>query len=211
MVGKSLPRRIWGIRQAGSRLSLLWYRLGGSPVPPPHPIKLYWLDCFRRAYCVEILIETGTYQGTTVEAMLEKFKQICTIELDPELWKIMHDKFSRYSHVRVIQGNSGHVLPAILASVSQRCLFWLDGHFSGPGTARGAVDSPIAKELDAIRSHHRNDHIILVDDARLFDGNNGYLTLEEIHSRLKEINPSYHVRVVDDIIQAYLPKPHRVG
>jgi hypothetical protein len=143
--------------------------------------------------------------------MLEKFKQICTIELDPELWKIMHDKFSRYPHVRVIQGNSGHVLPAILATVSQRCLFWLDGHFSGPGTARGAVDSPIAKELDAIRSHHRNDHIILVDDARLFSGNNGYLTLEDIHSRLKEINQGYHVRVVDDIIQAYLPKPNRVG
>lgn len=210
--GKSILRRIPGVGQAWLRWRqirvIACHRLAGSPVPPPHIIKLRWLRRFQKSYSLETLVETGTYKGTTVDAMLNQFQQIYSIELDYELWKRAHDRFLQYPHVHVVQGDSGEVLPTILASIFDRCLFWLDGHFSGGETARRAKDTPIVGELAAIRSHHREDHVILIDDARYFNGMNDYPTLDSVFSMLKEINPDYVIRVVDDMIQAYLLKPH---
>jgi hypothetical protein len=90
--------------------------------------------------------------------------------------------------------------------VPDQCLFWLDGHFSGEGTARGGEDTPIVTELNIIRSHQRNDHVILIDDARMFRGADGYPTLDHLFTLLKEINPAYIVDVADDIIRVRLPK-----
>ena len=172
----SLP----GVRHAWPRWTwirpLVYHRLAGSPVPPPHQVKV--------------------------------FEQIYTIELNYTLWKRAHDRFLKYPHVRVIQGDSGDVLPTILARTADRCLLWLDGHFSGGETARGRKDTPIVDELAAIRSHCRKDHIILIDDARLFEGPNSYPPVDTVTLMLRSINPEYAVRVVDDIIQAYLPRPH---
>lgn len=186
--------------------ALINHRLQGSPVPPPHLVKLYWLNCFRKSYSLRTLIETGTYYGTTVAAMIKLFEQIYTIELDYKLYTLARERFLKYPHVHVIQGDSGKVLPIVLENNPNRCLFWLDGHFSGDGTARGVKDTPIIEELAAIRSHYRKDHVILIDDARMFTGRNGYPTLKSIYSLLKDINSSYIVKVVDDIIQAFLPK-----
>lgn len=204
----SLP----GVRHAWPRWTwirpLVYHRLAGSPVPPPHQVKVYWLRWFQRSYALETLVETGTYEGTTVAALLNQFEQIYTIELNYTLWKRAHDRFLKYPHVRVIQGDSGDVLPTILARTADRCLLWLDGHFSGGETARGRKDTPIVDELAAIRSHCRKDHIILIDDARLFEGANSYPPLDTVTLMLRSINPEYAVRVIDDIIQAYLPRPH---
>ena len=209
---KSLLKRIPGVRQAWLQWrkirTIASYRLAGSPVPPPHLIKLRWLSRFQKSYYLGTLVETGTYHGTMVATMLNQFREIYTIELDYELWKRAHGRFLQYSHVHVVQGDSGEVLPTILTSIFDRCLFWLDGHFSGGETARGGTDTPIVEELAAICSHQRKDHVVLIDDARLFNGRNGYPTLDGVASMLKEINPDYTIRVVDDIIQAYLPKLH---
>lgn len=139
--------------------------------------------------------------------MLDHFEQIYTIELDHTWWERAHDRFCKYPHVQVIQGDSGKVLPAILPSISVRCLFWLDAHFSGGETARATKHPPIEEELAAIRSHSRKDHVILIDDARLFDGAGGYPALDSVILLLREINPEYAVEVVDDIIRAYLCNP----
>jgi hypothetical protein len=192
--------------QITARMGVAWdvlqYRLGRSMFPP-HTIKLRWIQYFGNACKVHTLVETGTYYGITVGAMLQRFEQIYTIELAAELSERAEKQFAGYPHVHVLPGNSAEVLPALLEVISEKCLFWLDGHYSGPGTARGSADSPIVGELSAIRKHPRNDHVILIDDARLFDGTNGYVTQQEAFSLLREINPRYTIRQRDDIIQAY--------
>ena len=207
LILRRILRRIPGIGQAYLQWrqirAVAYHRLAGSPTPPPHIIKLRWLRRFQQSYSIGTLVETGTCKGTTVAAMLNQFEQIYTIELYYQLWERAHGRFLQYPHVHVVQGDSGEVLSSILASIFDRCLFWLDGHFSGSQTARGAKDTPIVKELAAIRSHHRKDHVILIDDARCFNGMNDYPTLDSVFSMLKEINPDYTIRVVDDIIQAY--------
>ncbi len=192
--------------QLTDRMGVAWdvlqYRLGRLTLPP-HTVKLRWIEYFGKAYKAHTLVETGTYYGMTVEAMLRRFEQIYTIELAADLYERAEKQFAGYPHVHVLPGDSAEVLPALLEVISEKCLFWLDGHYSGSGTARGSADSPIIGELNAIRKHLRNDHVILIDDARLFDGTNGYLTQQEAFSLLREINPLYSVRQRDDIIQAY--------
>lgn len=206
---KSLLERVPGVRPAWRQFLLLRavvrHRLEGSPVPPPHIVKLRWLRRFQRSYALKTLVESGTYRGRTVAAMLDRFEQIYTIELDEVLWERACSRFAQYPHVHVVQGNSSDVLPSVLEAICVPCLFWLDGHYSGAGTAHGPQASPIIEELAAIRSHHRKDHVILIDDAREFSGRGGYPTLRVVRSLLKTINVDYIIRVVDDMIQACPP------
>lgn len=182
---------------------LLRHRLRGSPVPPPHDIKLYWLRQMQRRFAATVLVETGTYYGTTVAALLDTFDQVYTIELGEMFWQKAQNRFAAYPHVHVLQGNSGEVLPAVIAGITERCIFWLDGHYSGAETARADKDTPILEELAAIRRHVRNDHVILIDDARCFTGENSYPHPTEVCLLLKEMNPSYRVRIIDDMMQAF--------
>ena len=57
-----------------------------------------------------------------------------------------------------------------------RILFWLDGHYSGEGTGGCDEVCPIIAELRLIAQSKRKDHCILIDDARLFIGEDGYPT-----------------------------------
>jgi hypothetical protein len=150
-----------------------------------------------------VFIETGTYLGTTTAAMARRFRSIYTVELDLILWAQAQDRFSAFPNIHVVQGDSGEVLPRILESVTERCLFWLDGHFSGGNTAGADRVAPIVQELVAIAGHGRRDHVILIDDARRFTGRGGFPVLGSVVALLREVNPGYAIRLRDDILQAY--------
>lgn len=184
--------------------ALVSHRLAGSPIPPHHDVKLFWLAHFQRRYRLRALVETGTYLGQTVQALSHRFENLYSVELDQDLFESAQAHFAHRPNVHLTRGDSGAVLPDILACTTGRCLFWLDGHYSGPGTARGTVDSPICAELQAIATHSRNDHVILIDDARLFLGCNGYPTMQALTDMLLTINPEYRIRVLDDIVVAQL-------
>ena len=58
---------------------------------------------------------------------------------------------------------------AIIEELAEPALLWLDGHYSGPGSAHGDLDTPIRAELEAaVLAPHGS--VILIDDARIFDG-----------------------------------------
>lgn len=208
-MGKLLPKRnkpILRIYQKWSTsLPYLRYRISGSPIPPPYEIKHFWLKYFQQKFSLTTFIETGTYQGWTVAALLSRFERIYSIELDPLLAENARTKFQSYEHVDIRQGNSANVLPLILKDISVPTLFWLDGHYSGHGTAKAEKDAPIHEELEAIAAHERNDHVILIDDARLINGTNDYPTIENVLKLLKVINNKYKIRILDDMIQCFLP------
>jgi hypothetical protein len=190
------------------RMALLHHRLSGSPVPPPHRVKRYWLARLARRYRCRTLVETGTYQGDMVAAMLPVFRRIVTIELDPGLAEAAVRRFRDRPEVTVVHGDAGRVLDRVLEELDERCAFWLDGHHSGPGTALGARPTPILAELEAIGRHARRDHMILIDDARCFGNEAGYPSIATLLDVLRSINPSYATSVRDDAIRA-LPPRHR--
>jgi hypothetical protein len=135
---------------------------------------------------IGVLIETGTFEGQMIESVKRDFSRICTIELDPDLSSRASEHFRDEGHITAFQGDSGQVLPRLLATLNEPALFWLDAHYSGGATARGDVETPIMTELAAIAAHasHR-EHVILIDDAREFKGG-AYPTIEELkHWALK--------------------------
>lgn len=112
-------------------------------------------------------IETGTNLGDTPMFLKDDFTSLYTIELDQSLYLRARALLEPYSQILCAFGDSSEVLPKILRAINEPALVWLDGHHSGPGTARGVVDSPIRDELRILFEDGR-PHVILVDDARCF-------------------------------------------
>jgi hypothetical protein len=101
----------------------------------------------------------------------------------------------------VLQGDSTQVLREVLSRIEEPCLFWLDAHYSGKGTALADCETPVWGEL----SHAVKSHVILIDDARCFDGENGYPSLAEIKTCVNERRPDQICEVRDDIIRIHPP------
>lgn len=80
--------------------------------------------------------------------------------------------------------------------------FWLDGHYSGFETAKGDLETPVSSELESILRSKIN-HIILIDDARLFTGKNDYPSVEELKNYVLSKKNYYSFEVENDIIRIY--------
>jgi hypothetical protein len=177
------------------------WRRRGCPVPPPAAYKHSVLAKYARQFDIKTLIETGTLRGDMVAASTRVFQDIYSIELDETLFQNAKQRFSELTHVKIIKGNSGDVLPILLKTIDRPCLFWLDGHYSGAGTGRGDEDTPVSKELIAILSHECQKHVVLIDDARLFTGIDGYPTLDALENLLASQRSQWVMKTEHDIIQ----------
>jgi hypothetical protein len=176
-------------------------RVVGSIAEAPHDSKMNMIDICRNNFCIGIFIETGTFKGDAIKYFLNRFIRIYSIELDYKLARDAQREFEKFSNVEVWQGDSGVVLGKLLANISQRCFFWLDGHYSHGITARGNSNTPIFKELDAILSHNIRNHIIYIDDARLFIGKNDYPKLEDLKYYVLRNNAKYRFEIENDVIK----------
>jgi hypothetical protein len=155
-------------------------------------------------YGLRVLIETGTFLGDTVAANLDAFDRIYSIELSDELYENAVKRFRRCRHVKLLHGDSGDLLSAVVKGIHERALFWLDGHYSGYMTAKGATATPIYKELHAIIEHPSKSHVILIDDARCFTGKGDYPTLPDLRQIIRERDPGASFDVEHDIIRVCL-------
>ncbi|PJC68198.1 hypothetical protein CO015_04855 [candidate division WWE3 bacterium CG_4_8_14_3_um_filter_42_11] len=159
---------------------------------------------YQREAGYKILVETGTYFGEMVNSQKNNFDKIISIELDNNLYKRAFDKFKKYKHIKILNGDGGEVLNDVCKELDKPAIFWLDGHYSGGITAKGKKETPICEELKAIFKKNYN-HIILIDDARLFIGENDYPTIVELSRFIKQRNSEYNIEVKEDIIRA-VPK-----
>jgi hypothetical protein len=175
-----------------------WER-NGNPLPAPHVVKQAMIEKYQRKKSYQILIETGTFQGDMVEAQRKKFKQIFSIELSKDLFKEAKKRFRNYSHIKIIQGDSGKVLKDLILQIHEPVLFWLDGHYSGGITAKGDLICPIYHELDSILQL-KVDFTILIDDARLFVGKDDYPTLQELESYVSQSRHDLTFFIQNDVI-----------
>lgn len=156
----------------------LW-RKRGRPLPPPHGVKQKILRRIADQHGLNILVETGTHLGDMVYAQKNRFKAIYSIELGETLYRRAARRFRKYPHIKIIHGDSGDVLRELVPQLKAPALFWLDGHYSGAGTALGEDHSPIFRELNAIFTMPV-PYVIAIDDARLFGCDPGYPTMDEL-------------------------------
>jgi len=168
----------------------------------PHVIKQEAIRYYQKKYNIKILVETGTFMGEMVYAQRNNFEKIISIELSKELFNIALKRLKKYKNVEITNGDSGKVLKQLVDKISDPAIFWLDGHYSGFETAKGDLETPIKYELDTILSSRLN-HIILIDDARLFIGKNDYPTIEELKAYVLAKKINYIFNIEDDIIRIY--------
>jgi hypothetical protein len=147
----------------------------------------------------EVFVETGTYLGETAESLAAICGRVVTIEFDPVLYNRAAAKFSDHPHITVLLGDSGQLLPTVLAELSSPALFWLDAHCSG-GITSGHREAPIIRELTSVLQHPVKEHVIVIDDARLFRGRNGYPQLRQI-VELVQRTSSYRIGLFGDLIR----------
>lgn len=150
----------------------------------------------------EIYIETGSYQGDSIQLALDSgFKKIYSIELCPELYEICKNRFLGNSTVELLLGDSSIVLKELLAKLANISLtFWLDGHYSGPHTARGAKDCPLMEEIEAIltRSNTTRD-LIYIDDMRIYRDFNSDINEENMIKLIKLHKTNFQISYEDSI------------
>jgi hypothetical protein len=173
----------------------------GRPVPPPHQYKQLVIEEYQKKYKTQCLVETGTYLGDMIEAQRKNFQQLYSIELSEALWRQAVDRFKAYPHIKILLGDSGKVLPDVVANLKETAIFWLDGHYSAGITVKGEKECPIYAELDAILSAPTLKHIILIDDARDFKGENDYPSIAELETYVRTRQPEYVCEVKDDLIR----------
>ena len=193
-----LSRRGWRDR----RKHRAWLA-AGRPLPAPSVVKHGIVREYADRYGLRTLVETGTYKGGTIDALSGHFQRIYSIELDDALYARARARFAGLSHVTILHGDSAQALPALLGELKDPALFWLDGHYSGPGTAKGRRETPILDEIHAILAHPIPNHVILVDDARVFGTWPDYPTIEEFRRLVATQAPALHFTVEDDIIRIH--------
>jgi hypothetical protein len=199
--GKLRDTYFWdvGIWPSKAKNRREWIK-SGRPKKVPHLEKENVVLAYARSFGTDILVETGTFQGEMVSAMRNRFEQIYSIELHPELHQRAAERFRRFSHINLVKGDSAQILPRIAAEIQESCLFWLDAHYSGGITARGEVDTPVSVELETVLKRRQSD-VVLIDDSFDFNGSNGYPTLEELEGAVRGARPDYDFTVSDYIIR----------
>jgi hypothetical protein len=191
--------RRWRFHREDKALAA-WARKGAGG-PSPQLLKQYVVREYGRRFHASTLVETGTYLGEMIEATAASFDQLYSIELDRALHARAVVRLGHLRNVSLFLGDSGELLGDVLSRVDGRCLLWLDGHYSGGVTARGSEESPVRRELEHIGAAGRFGDVILIDDARCFDGRNGYPTVAETADFLQR-RMNLVVSVAEDIIRA---------
>jgi len=177
-----------------------WIRNGCTGLAPP-PVKRLVVSGYRARYDLHQFIETGTHVGDTLAYVAhDKSIDCVSIELADNFYEAAQLRFASYANVTLLHGDSAVVLPQVVRNLQAPALFWLDGHYSGDTTARGELDTPVSAELQTILDSPIEGHVILIDDARCFDGTGGYPHLDNLLNSVR-VHGVYDTEVSSDIIR----------
>lgn len=116
-------------------------------------------------------LETGTYLGDTTMRLAKKSEFVITIEPSKDIYDFTSWRLRQKKNVRLLLGTSEELFYKSLLDVEKRSLnIWLDGHYSGDVTFKGASVTPIVSELQAInKASEKFDEIkVFIDDIRCF-------------------------------------------
>lgn len=191
----------YGLYKAAGHYPDYWYwKLRGEPVRSPHLVKQRTVREYGRRFGLRVLVEAGTYYGEMVAAMKHRFAEIYSVEYDHALAVRAQNKFSRLPHIHIVEGDSQKAIPEIVRSLKKPALFWLDAGYYGWAGLQGDKQR-LTTELDAILHDKRYEHVILMDDARGLNGENGAPTVAQLTQRIEAEFPQRTVEVKHDILR----------
>jgi SAM-dependent methyltransferase len=132
------------------------------------------------------VLETGTFLGDTTHFLSSRGYRVVTVEIDPRLAAMARIRFHNVDNIQIIEGDSGSLLPGLIAKLGEPALFYLDGHYSGGGTGKGEQETPVVKEVAAILADAQRGSFVIIDDARCFGLLPDYPPLAEFLKMLRD-------------------------
>jgi len=168
------------------------YATGRSGLPPPAAKRAHLLRLLvERQHTV--FVEAGTYLGDTVAFIAEHADRVVSVELHDGLCQRAVERFAGAPNVEIRHGDALDLVPAIVAELTAAPLIWLDGHYSGEGTASGRESEPAAAILASLGVVSPAGTTVVIDDLRLF-GTAGYARLDELIGAATRSFPQARVR-----------------
>jgi hypothetical protein len=174
-------------------------------------IDLQLVKTLKQALPLTQFVETGTFEGDTVEQVKPLFETIHSVELAEEYYLRSVERFQSIPHIKLYCGRSEDVLRSLQPLLEkQSVLYWLDAHWClANHTAGQTSQCPILQELDAIQ-HLNSDSVILMDDARLFlcpppqpHEVSQWPSFDAILRKLYSLSNGHEVMVLNDVILYY--------
>src|SRR5262245_37617037 len=109
-------------------------------------------------------VEGGTFAGATARWASAHFESVITIEGHQKLYESARKTPADRPNVTCLLGDTVGVLPGVLSRLNGPSVFWLDSHWSGPGTYGEGRECPVLDEVRLI-SAAPGEHFVFVDDA----------------------------------------------
>lgn len=156
-------------------------------------------------------VETGTFQGDTLDMARRHFPRCESVELSQHYFEQARQRFAGPDGVELFCGPS----PEFLRQHRQQhqvtpTLFWLDAHWCVADETGGEdSQSPILDELAAIELLHP-DSVLLIDDARLYlcappkpHRLGDWPDWHDLSRALARLSDTHRVTVYNDVIACY--------
>jgi hypothetical protein len=144
-----------------------------------------------KEYPNEVGVETGTYKGDGIAAMIEAgIKEILSID-------IKHGYQIQNLNVSLFVGDSAKHLLGMIEPINEKITFWLDAHYQGEGEITD-TSFPLLEELKQIARHKIKTHTIIIDDWYMWEWYKVPYTREDVLKEIRNINPDYKITFVDN-------------
>ena len=128
----------------------------------------------------DTFVEGGTYMAETISAMEPHFKELHTIEIAWHYYNLAKNKYKN-SKIQFHLGDTTKLLPTILQTLKGKpTVFFMDSHWSCSNTGKGDIEVPLLEELKIINKEYNENCVLIIDDYRLFNGNDKFVDWSEI-------------------------------
>lgn len=177
-----------------------WIAAGYSGVAP-QTVKRSIIRSYMRTHGLRTFVEAGTHHvDTLAEIAQDKKIRTISIELADDLFGAAKRRFRDYRNVERLHGDSGQLMPSVVAELDRPASFWLDGHYSGESTAKSTLETPVSAELSSIFESQVTGHVIPIDDLHCFNGSHDYPHLDELLHSIR-MDGRYCVDISANIIR----------
>jgi hypothetical protein len=170
-----------------------------------HPYSSLRVETLR-GFPRDVFIETGSNIGRGIRIALDAgFKKVYSVEENTNLFNLCRAQFVGDAHVHLRLGDSPSFLRSVVRSISERAVIYLDAH--------SVERNPLLAELKALEGAPIRDHILMIDDVRMFGTPDWHgLSMKQIVDAVLRINPGYHFSYRDtnhaagDVMIAEVPE-----
>lgn len=161
-----------------------------------------------------VFIETGTFCGNTIFMMEPHFNKLHTIEISEKYFLDFEKNKNGLGKLKINNhlGDSVKIIPKLVKILDEndKCIFWLDGHWSSGDTGKGEKDCPLVEECRAIDATYKaTEGIILIDDYRLFGTNINENWINITENNIQKSFKNFRITntfIFEDILVLYIEK-----